>query len=108
VDLKEIVDGIFTQGGDRAARGINRSTTLSAVIQPQRYGFKPGMRDRLARVGRALGIRTVMVTGDNRLTAATIAAEAGVDDYVGSPRASRRDKIKIVQSGAGKQASSLR
>jgi len=42
---------------------------------------KPGMRDRFARL-RAMGLRTVMVTGDNPLTAAAIAAQAGVDDFI--------------------------
>jgi len=62
---------------------------------------KPGMRDRLHEL-KSMGIRTVMVTGDNRLTAATIAAEAGVDDYV--PESKPEDKIKIVQAeqAAGK------
>jgi len=62
---------------------------------------KPGMRDRLHEL-KSMGIRTVMVTGDNRLTAATIAEEAGVDDYV--PESKPEDKIKIVQAeqAAGK------
>ena len=42
---------------------------------------KEGMRERFDRL-RAMGIRTVMVTGDNRLTAAKIAEEAGVDDFL--------------------------
>ena len=42
---------------------------------------KPGIRERFAQL-RAMGIRTVMLTGDNRLTAAAIAAEAGVDDFL--------------------------
>ncbi|HEX7515238.1 MAG TPA: HAD-IC family P-type ATPase, partial [archaeon] len=60
-----------------------------------------GMRDRLHEL-KSMGIRTVMVTGDNRLTAATIAAEAGVDDYV--PESKPEDKINIVQAeqAAGK------
>jgi K+-transporting ATPase ATPase B chain len=43
--------------------------------------LKPGMRDRFERL-RRMGLRTVMVTGDNKLTAAAIAAEAGVDDFI--------------------------
>ena len=42
---------------------------------------KDGMRERFDQL-RAMGIRTVMVTGDNRLTAAKIAEEAGVDDFL--------------------------
>jgi Cu+-exporting ATPase len=43
--------------------------------------LKPGIRERFARL-RAMGLRTVMVTGDNPLTAKHIAAQAGVDDYI--------------------------
>ena len=43
--------------------------------------LKAGIRERFAEL-RAMGIRTVMVTGDNPLTAAAIAAEAGVDDFL--------------------------
>ena len=43
--------------------------------------LKPGMRDRFDRL-RRMGIKTVMITGDNRLTAAAIAAQAGVDDFL--------------------------
>jgi len=42
---------------------------------------KGGMRERFAQM-RVMGIRTVMITGDNPLTAAAIAAEAGVDDFL--------------------------
>jgi K+-transporting ATPase ATPase B chain len=43
--------------------------------------LKPGMKDRFARL-RAMGIRTIMITGDNPLTASSIATEAGVDDFL--------------------------
>ncbi|MGC2290155.1 MAG: potassium-transporting ATPase subunit KdpB [Thermoplasmata archaeon] len=46
---------------------------------------KPGIKERLAEL-RRMGIRTVMCTGDNRLTAATIAKEAGVDDFIAEAR----------------------
>jgi K+-transporting ATPase ATPase B chain len=59
---------------------------------------KPGMKDRFDEL-RRMGIRTVMVTGDNRLTAATIAREAGVDDFVAE--AKPEDKIDIIR---GEQA----
>src|SRR5690606_3922807 len=42
---------------------------------------KPGMRERFGEL-RRMGIKTVMITGDNKLTAASIAAEAGVDDFL--------------------------
>jgi K+-transporting ATPase ATPase B chain len=55
---------------------------------------KPGMRERFAEL-RAMGIETVMVTGDNKLTAATIAQEAGVDDYVAE--AKPEQKIQLIR-----------
>jgi len=55
---------------------------------------KPGMRQRFEEL-RRMGIRTIMITGDNPLTAATIAAEAGVDDFVAE--AKPEDKIRIIQ-----------
>ena len=51
---------------------------------------KGGMRERFAHL-RAMGIRTVMITGDNPLTAAAIAAEAGVDDFLAAGDARRQD-----------------
>jgi len=55
---------------------------------------KPGIRDRFERI-RAMGIKTVMITGDNRLTAAAIAVEAGVDDFVAE--AKPENKLKIIR-----------
>ncbi|HGK7304287.1 TPA: potassium-transporting ATPase subunit KdpB [Stenotrophomonas maltophilia] len=60
---------------------------------------KHGMREKFAQL-RAMGIRTVMITGDNPLTAAAIAAEAGVDDYISEARP--EDKLaRIRQEQAG-------
>lgn len=55
---------------------------------------KPGMRERFQEL-RKMGIRTIMVTGDNPLTAATIAREAGVDDYMAE--AKPEDKIRRIR-----------
>ncbi|MCL5256521.1 MAG: potassium-transporting ATPase subunit KdpB [Chloroflexi bacterium] len=59
---------------------------------------KPGMRERFDEL-RRMGIRTVMMTGDNRLTAATIAKEAGVDGYEAEVKP--EDKIRIVRDFQG-------
>ena len=59
---------------------------------------KPGMRERFAAL-RRMGIRTVMVTGDNRLTAAAIAAEAGVDDFIAE--ATPEDKLGYIRKAQG-------
>ncbi len=55
---------------------------------------KPGMKERFDRL-RAMGIRTVMITGDNRLTAAAIAEEAGVDDFLAE--ATPEDKLALIR-----------
>ena len=55
---------------------------------------KPGIKERFAEL-RRMGIQTVMVTGDNRLTAAAIAAEAGVDDFLAE--ATPEDKLKLIR-----------
>jgi K+-transporting ATPase ATPase B chain len=76
--LKALVDGIASQGG----------TPLVVTDGPRVLGVvylkdtvKPGMRERFERL-KAMGIKSVMITGDNPLTARTIAAEAGVDDFL--------------------------
>src|SRR5690606_16401559 len=60
---------------------------------------KRGMREKFAQL-RAMGIRTVMITGDNPLTAAAIAAEAGVDDYIAQARPEDKlARIRAEQAG---------
>ena len=58
---------------------------------------KPGIKERFAAM-RAMGIRTVMVTGDNPVTAAAIASEAGVDDFLAE--ATPEDKLAYHPQGA--------
>jgi K+-transporting ATPase ATPase B chain len=60
---------------------------------------KGGLRDRLARL-RAMGIRSIMITGDNPLTAAAIATEAGVDDFLAQARP--EDKMDLIKREQGK------
>src|SRR5262249_49158899 len=55
---------------------------------------KGGMKERLASL-RAMGIRSVMITGDNPLTAAAIASEAGVDDFLA--QATPKDKLEYIK-----------
>jgi K+-transporting ATPase ATPase B chain len=56
--------------------------------------IKGGIKERFAEL-RKMGIKTVMITGDNRLTAAAIAAEAGVDDYLAE--ATPEDKLRLIR-----------
>src|SRR4029077_19596711 len=60
--------------------------------------LKPGMRDRFERL-RRMGLRTVMVTGDNPLTAKSIAAQAGVDDFIA--QATPEAKLAYIRKEQG-------
>jgi K+-transporting ATPase ATPase B chain len=80
-------------------------TPLAVADGPRALGVihlkdvvKGGMKDRLAQL-RSMGIRTVMITGDNPLTAAAIAAEAGVDDFLA--QASPADKMNYIKKEQG-------
>jgi K+-transporting ATPase ATPase B chain len=77
---------VAEQVGERPARVLG-VVHLKDVV-------KEGMRARFDEL-RAMGIRTVMVTGDNRLTAAAIAAEAGVDDFLAE--ATPEDKMALIR-----------
>jgi K+-transporting ATPase ATPase B chain len=76
--LKRIVDEIARTGGTPLV--VAKDRRVLGVIHLKDV-IKPGIRDRFADL-RRMGIRTVMITGDNPLTAAAIAAEAGVDDFL--------------------------
>ncbi len=61
--------------------------------------IKPGIKERFNQL-RRMGIRTVMLTGDNRITASVIAQEAGVDDFIAE--ATPEDKIEVIRSEQAK------
>ncbi|MEK5501862.1 potassium-transporting ATPase subunit KdpB [Bacillus sp. FSL M8-0168] len=76
-------------------------TPLAVAADNKIYGLiylkdtvKPGMRERFEEL-RRMGIKTVMCTGDNPLTAATIAKEAGVDDFIAESKP--EDKINVIK-----------
>ena len=87
----EITDRIAAQGATPLV--VMENGQILGVIE-LKDTVKPGMADRFAEL-RAMGIRTIMVTGDNPLTAKTIAAEAGVDDFVAQARP--EDKIRLIR-----------
>ena len=90
-DLAQHADTIARAGGTPLAVAVNRDVYGLIYLKDT---VKPGIRERFADL-RAMGIRTVMVTGDNPLTAKTIAEEAGVDDFVA--QAKPEDKIRIIK-----------
>ena len=77
-ELQAVLDRIGREGGTPLA--VARDSQVMGVIY-LKDTIKEGMRDRFDHL-RAMGIRTVMITGDNRLTAAKIADESGVDDFL--------------------------
>ncbi len=96
-DLAAIVDQVSSAGATPlvvAARTTDGAPRALGVIELKDV-VKPGMADRFAQL-RAMGIRTVMVTGDNPLTAKSIAAEAGVDDFLAE--ATPQDKMALIKA----------
>jgi potassium-transporting ATPase ATP-binding subunit len=90
-DLTRHAESISSEGG----------TPLAVSVDAEIYGLvylkdtvKPGIHQRFDEF-RRMGIRTIMVTGDNPLTAATIAKEAGVDDFLA--QAKPEDKIQLIR-----------
>ncbi|SDN42779.1 K+-transporting ATPase ATPase B chain [Paenibacillus sp. yr247] len=90
-DLETITNRIAKAGG----------TPLAVAVNERIYGViylkdtvKPGLKERFAEL-RSMGIKTVMCTGDNPLTAATIALEAGVDEFIAE--AKPEDKIAAIK-----------
>jgi K+-transporting ATPase ATPase B chain len=94
-DVKEAGDRISRSGGTPLA--VADGDRLLGVIHLKDI-VKGGMRERIVQL-RRMGIRSVMVTGDNPLTAAAIAAEAGVDDFIA--QATPKDKLDYIRKEQG-------
>ncbi len=89
--VQEAVDRIARSGGTPLVVSDNRRAL--GVIHLKDI-VKGGMRERFGQL-RAMGIKTVMITGDNPLTAAAIAREAGVDDFLA--QATPKDKMDLIK-----------
>ncbi|WP_420794413.1 potassium-transporting ATPase subunit KdpB [Sphingomonas hankookensis] len=90
-ELRRITDEIARAGGTPLAV-VKDGRLLGAIFLKD--VVKAGIRERFGEL-RAMGIRTVMITGDNPLTAAAIAAEAGVDDFLAE--ATPEDKLALIR-----------
>ncbi|MFZ1938825.1 MAG: potassium-transporting ATPase subunit KdpB [Terracidiphilus sp.] len=94
--VRENVEEIARLGGTPLVVAENSSALGVIYLKDV---VKGGLKDRLARL-RAMGIRTIMITGDNPLTAAVIAREAGVDDFLAE--AKPKDKMDLIKREQGK------
>jgi K+-transporting ATPase ATPase B chain len=96
VDVKRQVETVAQQGATPLV--VADGARVLGVVRLKDV-VKGGIRDRFAEL-RRMGIRTVMITGDNRSTAAAIAAEAGVDDFLAEATPERKlELIRSYQSG---------
>jgi K+-transporting ATPase ATPase B chain len=105
--VRQYVESLGQQYPAEVARAVDdvsrRGSTPLVVVDAGRVMgvvelkdiVKGGIKERFAEL-RRMGIKTVMITGDNKLTAAAIAAEAGVDDFLAE--ATPEDKLKLIRS----------
>ncbi|MFB0846682.1 potassium-transporting ATPase subunit KdpB [Paenibacillus oleatilyticus] len=90
-DLESKGNTIASEGGTPLAVAVDREIVGLIYLKDT---VKPGMRERFEQL-RKMGIKTIMCTGDNPLTAATIAREAGVDDFIAESKP--EDKIAVIR-----------
>jgi K+-transporting ATPase ATPase B chain len=94
-DMRQIVERISREGGTPLVVAYDKKPLGVIYLKDI---VKGGMRERFAQL-RAMGIKTVMITGDNPLTAQTIAQEAGVDDFLA--QATPEDKMALIKKEQG-------
>ncbi|MGI4848520.1 MAG: potassium-transporting ATPase subunit KdpB [Janthinobacterium lividum] len=92
VEVRRIVDDVARRGSTPLV--VADGAQVLGVVELKDI-VKGGIKERFAEL-RRMGIKTVMITGDNGLTAAAIAAEAGVDDFLAE--ATPEDKLKLIRS----------
>ena len=90
-EAEEIIRNISSNGGTPLAVCVNKE--IAGIIELQDI-IKPGIQERFVRL-RKMGVKTVMVTGDNPLTAKYIAEKAGVDDFIAE--AKPEDKMEYIK-----------
>jgi potassium-transporting ATPase ATP-binding subunit len=92
IDIKNNVETLAKQGDTPLV--VAEGNRVIGVIRLKDI-LKPGIKSRLAQL-REMGIKSIMITGDNPLTAASIAAEAGLDDFVG--QAKPETKLQLIRN----------
>jgi len=95
-ELNTIAESIAKTGGTPLA--VAKDGKLLGIVHLKDI-VKGGIRERFAEL-RRMGIRTIMITGDNAVTAAAIAAEAGVDDFLA--QATPEDKLRLIRDEQAK------
>jgi len=95
-EINALAEAIAKSGGTPLA--VAKDGKLLGIIHLKDI-VKGGIRERFAEL-RRMGIRTVMITGDNPMTAAAIAAEAGVDDFLA--QATPEEKLKLIRAEQAK------
>ncbi|WP_295100663.1 potassium-transporting ATPase subunit KdpB [uncultured Microbacterium sp.] len=95
-ELAGLVDGVASSGGTPLVVAVKRPAGTGEVLGVVHLKdiVKDGLRERFEEL-RSMGIRTVMITGDNPLTAAAIAKEAGVDDFLAE--ATPEQKLELIK-----------
>jgi K+-transporting ATPase ATPase B chain len=96
IEVEQHVTRIAQSGGTPLA--VSEGSRVLGVIH-LKDTVKGGLKERFDKF-RTMGLRTVMITGDNPLTAAAIAAEAGVDDFLAE--ATPEDKLRLIRNEQGK------
>ncbi len=96
IEVEQHVTRIAQSGGTPLA--VSEGARVLGVIH-LKDTVKGGLKERFDKF-RSMGLRTVMITGDNPLTAAAIAAEAGVDDFLA--QATPEDKLRLIRNEQGK------
>ena len=94
-DLLTIADNVAKKGATPLAISVNGDVLGIVALSDK---LKPGIRERILEL-RKMAVRTLMVTGDNPVTARTIAAEAGVDDFVAE--VTPEEKLRLVRREQG-------
>jgi K+-transporting ATPase ATPase B chain len=97
-DIGDLVAAVASKGATPLAVSENGHLVGLVVLEDV---LKPGMKERFSRL-RAMGLRTVMITGDNKLTAAAIAAQAGVDDFLAQATPEMKLAYIIKEQSEGK------